>query len=564
MGRYDDPKFHADEPAQPAQPAQPATTGGRYSGAGYAAPPITTTDKLIQGLRDPIDGGAQLLEYALPQGAVDAINRANNWLAAQTGMVAPVPQGGVDELVRNRELAYQAQRAAAGEKGLDGWRLTGNVLSPANLAVASRVGLLKRGATLAQRTASAATVGAAQAELQPVTEGDFGTEKSKQVLLGGLFGAATAPVGSALSRVVSPLVSKEVALLTNEGVMPTIGQRFGHFTNGAEEKLMSIPFLGDIIGNARNHTRVELNTAALNRALAPIGAKFKPGVAGTEGFAAANDAIQAVYSRAESMLTGFPVDATARAELQNLHQLVTALPPNEQRAFNALMNDYVYSQMSPNGHFLAKTFSEVKNKLAAEGRAFSNSPDAYQQKLGDAILTAQRSLEDAVYRANPQADALRRSADAAWANLMPIEYATKAAAGAGGVFTPLQLLTGVKTAAKENSVRGRSVAKGEALMQDLAVAGQKVIGNKVPTSGTSERAMAALLAGGGGAYVLGNPAVTAGAGIATLPYLQGGRQLISTLSTARPTGAPQLAEKIRQSAPASAMVVSPLLQGILY
>ena len=45
--------------------------------------------------------------------------------------------------------------------------------------------------------------------------------------------------------------------------------------NAAEEKLMSIPVLGDAISSARTASREQFNNTAINRAVAPIGARVE-------------------------------------------------------------------------------------------------------------------------------------------------------------------------------------------------------------------------------------------------------------------------------------------------
>src|SRR5574343_1927301 len=106
----------------------------------------------------------------------------------------------MDQLVSDNERTYQAQRAAAGESGFDGYRTIGNVVSPANLAIASRVPM---GATLPSRIGLGAAGGAASALPTPVTEGDYTDEKLKQVGMGAAFGCAVPAVTGSLARVVS-------------------------------------------------------------------------------------------------------------------------------------------------------------------------------------------------------------------------------------------------------------------------------------------------------------------------------------------------------------------------
>jgi len=78
-------------------------------------------EKLAKGMRDPLDGGAQLLTHMLPQGVVDAGNNLNNWLADKTGLVAKLPERNVSSLVTGQKsgldalLAQQEQSARRAE-----------------------------------------------------------------------------------------------------------------------------------------------------------------------------------------------------------------------------------------------------------------------------------------------------------------------------------------------------------------------------------------------------------------------------------------------------------------
>lgn len=142
--------------------------------------PLTRADKFVKGLRDPIDGGAQLLTRMLPQGLVDAGNAANNWLADKTGLVGRLPEGGVEQQVREGEQNYASRRAAQGEEGFDGYRMLGNVASPVNLAAAAR---------LPATIGAGAAGGAALGVLTPTAGENFWGEKGQQAAFGAIGGA---------------------------------------------------------------------------------------------------------------------------------------------------------------------------------------------------------------------------------------------------------------------------------------------------------------------------------------------------------------------------------------
>lgn len=503
---------------------------------------ISRSEKFAQGLRDPINGGAQLLTKVLPSSVVNAGNQLNNWLADKTGLVARLPEGGVDQQVREQEQAYQDKRKAAGESGIDGWRMAGNVLNPVNAAVASR---LPAAVSLGGRMAVGAAGGGLNSLLfSPVTSGDdYATEKAKQVAIGGALGGALPAVASALGRVISPAASRDpnVRLLLDEGVKPTIGQTLGGRWNALEEKLTSLPIVGDAISSARGRALDQFNSAAINRATAPVGAKVQG--TGQTAVKDAGDAISAAYDAAKNAMGNFQIDRQAVSELQNLRALAQQLPQKEQAAFNEAWN-LLGHELSPNGSLVAEGFKRLDSKLGKEAARFGGSNDAYQQKAGEAIAELQRIVTDAAKRANPNAAKMFDAADAAWANLVRVEGAAKAGMNNSGVFTPAQLNMAVRQA--DSSVRDRATARGVALMQDLSNAGQKVLGNKVPNSFTTDRALIAGGALGTGAI---NPAIPMGLLGGAAAYTPPAQALLRGLLTARPGAAEPVAELLKKSAP---------------
>ena len=534
MGMFDDLNNQPSDGGGMFADLQPK--GGGASG-GWDAPGMSRMERFTQGLKDPINGGAQLLTNLLPKGVVDAGNSANNWLADKTGLVGRLPQGGVDQQVREQEAQYQARR---GDSGLDGYRLAGNVLNPANVAVASR---LPQAASLLGRVGTGVGGGALSGLLNPVTEGDFGAEKSKQVGVGAAFGGAMPALTSGLARMVSPNASMNpnLALLKAEGVKPTVGQSLGGWANAAEEKLQSLPFTGDMITRARAGANEQFNNAAINRVTAPLGVKIKG--SGQQAISEASDLVSKAYTASDSMLGGFKVDQTAQKELASLAKMAATLPKSERNVFNNNLQN-VQSSLSPNGSLLADAYGTLKSKIGKDAADFAGSNDAYQKKLGNALTEMQSILVNNAKRANPEAGALRDKADEAFANLVRVQGASVGAKGKEGVFTPGQLLTSIR--GSDKSVRDNATARGQALMQDLGNAGQSVLGNKVPNSGTADRLM---LGGAGlGAYAV-NPAIPAGLLGAAAMYTSPMQSLLRGAVSSRPDFAQPTSKAIRKFSP---------------
>lgn len=519
------------------------------------AAPLSRLDKIGRGAIDPIDGGAQLLTNLLPKSVVETGNRVNNWLADKTGLVARLPEGGVDQQVREKEIAYQARRAAAGETGLDGYRILGNIVSPLNLAAASRIPVAT---SLAGRVGTGIATGAAFGALTPVGEGDFADEKGKQIAMGAAFGGALPVVTNSLGRLISPNATRnpDLRMLKEEGVRPTIGQALGGQWNALEEKLMSMPIVGDAISVARGRAREDFNKAAINRATAPVGVKAA-GV-GQEGVAKAGDAISAAYNSALGKITGVQLDSQFNTQLNQLRGMAQGLTSEMSGKFDRAVRELVMRKVSQTGSILPDDYKAVDSELGRLAADFGKSTAASERELGAAVLQLQNLLKQQMMRSNPAVAGELRAADAAWANLVRVEGASKAAMNNNGVFTPAQLNAAARAA--DDSVRKRAVARGDALMQDLGRAGQNVLGNKVPNSGTGERLMYNV--GALGSYLV-NPAIPAsllaGASLYTSPL----QRLLVASASARPALAQPTANALRNASPVLIPAGSQLGAGIL-
>lgn len=518
-----------------------------------AAVPQNGLDRVMQGMRDPIDGGAQLLTHILPKSVVDAGNSANNWLADKTGLVARIPEGGIDQQIKDREVAYQAARVAGqpstlssqitGKKpspGFDGLRMLGNVASPINVIAASRLPQL---ASIGGRVALGAGYGAASGATNPVVDGNFASEKLKQIGTGAAFGGAMPMVTGALSRIINPNAASNPSLkiLTNEGVQPTIGQTLGGRANALEEKMTSLPIMGDAISAARGRALAQFNKAAINRATAPVDQSVD--AIGQKGVLDAGNKITGAYDDALSSLGTVQFDQQFSAQANQLQTMASNLLPDMQRKFQKTYQDLVVSRMSPNGTMLPETFKKVDSELGVIASRYGKSSVASEQETGDAIKQLRTILKEQAARSDPSAAAKLAKADQGYANLVRVEGAAKSAKNNDGIFTPAQLNMAAQTA--DQSVRKRAISRGTALMQDLGNAGQDVLGNRVPNSFTTDRA---LIAGGGlGAYLI-NPAIPAGLLGGAAMYSAPAQKLLVGAASSRPQAAKAVAKALDKRA----------------
>lgn len=533
--------------------AKPVKFGSDYFASNSGE--ITKAEKFLKGAKDPIDAGAQMLYNALPSELVSSMDKINNYIAEKTGLVGKVPEGGMNQLITDNEKEYQAKRAAAGEDGIDGARLAGNIAS--TIIPASKIPIA---ATLPARIGIGAGTGAAFGTLQPVNnagegEGkkDFWGEKAKQALVGGAFGAVAPVVLSGVSRLISPKASTNPQLdaLRQSGVQPTIGQALGGRSAAVEEKIRSVPIVGDMIDRARNQTLETFNKSAINKALENIGEKADE--IGQEGVKKAGDSISKYYDDALSQIKGVPLDASFQSNLLQLTSMAKNLVPEMQKKFNKTVDDIVIGRASPNGSLLPEVYKKVDSEIGLIASRYAKSSSASEQELGDALAQMQNLLKQQMLRHNPHVAQKLKSADTAWASLVRIEGAAKSAKNNGGIFTPAQLNAAIQSA--DDSVRGRSVSRGTALMQGFGNAGQKVIGSKVPDSGTAGRI-------GWGAGLVGAGAVNwpvtvavmgTGVGLYTRPVQNALVKLIAD----RPSSANSIAQMVRELSPVGA-ALSPL------
>ena len=520
------------------------------------AEPIGPAGKLLKGAVDPIEGGAQLLTNVLPESWVNAGNRLNNKLADMGLPVARIPQGGMNQLVQQNEAEYQARRRASEpqsitglvtgqqqDPGLDWWRLGGNIVSPANIALAR----LPAATSTFGRVASGVGSGAVSSALNPVTQGgDYWGQKQDQVALGALTGGAVPLATGSLSRIVRPNASVDpnVALLRNEGVRPTVGQTLGGRWNALEEKLQSMPVIGDMIANQRGRSLREFNQSAINRSTAPINQRID-GV-GQGAVQQAGNAVSNVYDDALNRAGAFVQDRQFAQEVGQLRQMTQGMTPPMRERFNRVYQDLIASRTSQAGGMTSRTFKDVDSELGQLAGRYGRSQMASEQDLGDALMELQAFVRRQMVRARPDVANDLANADAGWANLVRVEGAAKAAKNNEGVFTPAQLNQAVQSA--DRSVRKRATARGTALMQDLGNAGQAVIGNKVPNSGTADRLwMGAGTLAGTGAI---NPAIPAGILGGAALYTDPVQNALTFLLTQRPQSAQAVANALRQSTPA--------------
>lgn len=496
----------------------------------------------IKGMRDPIDGGAQLLEKLMPDFIRENVNTFNNWLVDKGVPLERLGEGGLDQLIKTQEQQYQAARAKAGETGIDWDRLGGNIVSPANLAIASKI---PQAASMTGKLATGALGGAGMSSLQPVTQGDYWDEKRSQAAVGGVTGLVAPMVTSAASRIVKPKSTPEVQTMLKEGVSVTPGQALGGSFKRTEEAATSLPIVGDIIKGAQRRGIYDFNKMAINKALAPIREKLPKDIdAGYKAVEYAGEKLSKAY---DDILPNIKVkmDGQFYADIAGLKKLASNLPDDKYNQFNRIIKNEVLDRFTDSGLATGSTLKEVESKLGKMYRGYLREQDYDTNHLGEAIQETLHSIRKLMQRQNPKYAKELKRINAGYANFMRVERAAGYSGAKEGIFTPSQLRGATK--AMDTSKNKRQFSRGKALMQDVADAGESVISQKVPDSGTPYRAMvgAGALAGG---YMI-DPTTLMMAGAASLPYLPKVGNAFTAAVAKRPEFAAPIADMINRSYP---------------
>lgn len=424
-------------------------------------------------------------------------------------------------------------------------------------ALAGAVGAAKGAAAahpMLSAVLSGAGSGALMGALEPTSTGE---SRASNMAKNAAIGGAASGAMRGLARVVRPETADDASKLIDEGVRLTPGQALGGAWKASEEKLASLPLLGDIIKGAQRRGVEDFNRAAFNRALAPIGEKvgrdFKPG----------RDAVEAVgrkigdaYDDVLARIGRVDLDSTFSGEVNKISSMTDELGDAAQKQFMSILKNRVVDRMTPAGTMSADTMKIVESDLGRLARQYKGSPDPNQRGLGAAINEVQASLRRAVERSAPAgaADDLAK-ANRAWAEFVRVEDAASRIGAKEGVFSPAQMLSAVRS--QDKSVRKGAFARGNALGQDLAESGKSVLTQEVPDSGTAGRLLAAAAAGGGPIGLI-DPTIATLTALGMLPYTAlGGRATLAML-TKRPEGAAQLAQILKAGAPAAGVAGSAL------
>lgn len=502
-------RFGAPQPSPEWQPDLEVTTSAAAPDTRpLPLPPPPTPQSasagraFMQGLTDPLQGGAQLLTNALPAGVVDGVNRAtatvNNLpvvgpITRALGMT-PATREQINNQTVQREDAYAAERNAAGANGVDWMRMAGNVASAVPAAVA-----LPTGASILGAAGAGAATGAGMSALQPVDNpnADYWDDKKAQVETGGVFGAVTGPAGYLLGRAIAPRIAPEVRTLAQEGVEMTPGQLMGGMVQRLESGARGLPFIGDPIVAAQNRSLQSFNRAAGNRVLAPLGETLPDTApAGREMMGFLQNRVSRAYDDALLRVRPFGPDNQFGQDIAAVGQQF--MTPESRNTFLRYVQDRIITRFQ-GGPLDGATYQTIRSDLGREATRHLASSTVAEREIGEGFLGLQRAVDALMARQNPAVAPQIMSANAAYSTLQRLNAASGSVGAVDGVFSPAQLQGAVRT--QDRSVRRNAFARGDAPLQDLSDAGRNILPNTVSDSGTGFRGGLMGLMGGAAAGV---------------------------------------------------------------
>ena len=468
--------------------------------------------------------------------------------SALDDMALRLKQLATGDLSKDDVNTIQDNRALRDESGA---ALTGNIAGnlaatavPGAAAQTALTGMAARAlpAVLAPTAAAAATGGVIAAGTTPVLEGE---STLRNAALGAAGGAAGDAVGRGLARIAQPISqSAPVRKLLDEGIVPTPGQAAGanSFVGKVEQKLVSLPIVGDIIKKGRDRAVGEFDVAAIRRSL-PTNERGQITAAGRAAIEKADDILGQGYDDVYKNITVKPDTQFLRGVVGVKNDPDLALPKELQERLGEVVKQQVLDRVKA-GDIPGPLAQRIDSNLGSIARRYLTSPDADQRVLGIAIREVQKNFKGLVERnAGPDVAGTIKELNASYANFLRVERAASMKGAQDGVFSAEQLSSAVR--ALDKSSNKGNYAQGSALMQDLSDAGRTVLGNTVPNSGTADRLM--LVAGGLGAaneYYGGPGYLTALAAAPLLYSRAGSRYMVGNLP-----GQGQLAATLRDLSP---------------
>ncbi len=354
-----------------------------------------------------------------------------------------------------------------------------------------------------------------------------------------------AKLGKAITSSSGP-----VRELMDAGVQLTLGQLDPKIAKRMEEAAKSVPILGSFIRAAEARTLDSFNVATVRKQVAPLG-DIGDVKNGREAMTKAHDMADARYEQIRQNVPSLQLDKRMEIETNALHmELGEGDPTIKTRVDNFIKNRLEHKWDSMTQAMTGADFKSAESELTkqiAENRYGNEQGREYARRLSQ----IRDILRGGVERQYPKVAEALKEVNGVYARLADIDYAQAARTNAQGRFTPGDLLKGIKR--QDRSPRHMQFNEGNRPMQKWAEQADDVIGNKMPDSGTAERAMYDI-GGAGGLHYL-DPTGTAlwGIGAGSALYSAPGQRATNAVVKAAPDYARSITSILGKSGPAAAV-----------
>jgi hypothetical protein len=518
-------------------------------------------ERFATGFKDPFLGGAQrAIEVGKASQAFTTnplINLMNvlGQKSFDVGLKATGQKPAAEQI--QQDISQTRQNYVAPE-GVDWARIGGNIVNPTTF-----ISPTSAATSLLGKTGVGVATGAGYSALAPtMSQEELQSNLGTGAVTGGLF----APVAAGIGRVISPNASTDpqMKIIKDMGISPTLGQTLGKRWNSYEEKLTSVPLIGDIIANARTKNEEKFRTGLFNTILSNVDEKLPTQtLKGRDPLNYTKDKIQSSYKNLLSKLGAVPVDNTFTTQADELATMIqkSGMSPEKVAEFNYLLKPIKDAQ-SEAGYITSDSYKKIESELSKQIKKLNASDNTFDTTLSSAASQLKDNLYSMLERhannlptttGKNLAEDLQRT-NKAWAMYKRTVKAAGAQGAEVGEFTPSQFARAVSQLEPSKDRYG----EGSALLQDVSDAAKSVIGNKISNANPYVRSIGALA---GGAAAFANLPNYLMAAIATYgAYNPISQKLINKALTERPELAPAVREFINQQSP-RALAVTPSLLG---
>ncbi|MFA6031810.1 MAG: hypothetical protein WC889_02785 [Myxococcota bacterium] len=390
-------------------------------------------------------------------------------------------------------------------------------------------------------------------------------------VLGGIAGLGGGIAGRGIARgagnAATGVRNESVQYLRDRGIPTTVGQTLGGIPKLFEDRLSSVPIIGDLINARRREGIAALRPAAVGEAVEEIPNNLAATV-GLPNRDVLEIGRQAVGSAYDTALGGvdLTVDPSYRSDLGAALMRSRSLPEPLRDVFDSTLTNRVAPMF--NGQNLSgRNLQGAIQGLRKDAGALIKRDEVQSDLFKDRTVDVEEALFNLAERQAPGTPEALQLANSANRRMSIIEDASARALNNEGDFTANQLGQAIKSnASRFNGTRAMN--SGQAPLQHLQEAAQNVLPSSIPDSGTSGRlammALPAALGGAGGGLDLatdgGGGSAVGGLSIGALLSLGGtrnGQRFLSMLLADRPDILSRLGGQINNNAAIGGVIGAP-------